>query len=318
MLDIVIGALLVVLVIRGWMRGLVREVLGLVVIVVGTLVAFRLSTPTGRVIASMSGSSPDAARVAAGIIIFLAVSVGAAIVSRLLHRGIRALPGLSTLNRVGGAAFAVSAFLLLVTLIVSLARLMPLPQTVADELDRSEVVAVLTDPGGLPQNIVGILSGDRVMGLALRIHRLTGSPVIVVAPGEEVQIPSWAGRPLLVPGAATTVMGLINRARASASADAVLRSDALDGAAAVLAKEMVVSGRAVVMTDGELRAFLNGRGIPTVVRGEIVAVAASPESAHSGIAHHRSKTLLEPRFNKVGVAVVRGSLGFVVVELFAG
>ena len=58
MLDLVLGALLVGLGIRGWMRGLVKEVISLAVLVVGTILAFRLSTPLGRVLAAMSARRP--------------------------------------------------------------------------------------------------------------------------------------------------------------------------------------------------------------------------------------------------------------------
>ncbi len=110
MLDLVLGALLVVLAIRGWMRGLVREIISLAVLVVGTVAAFRLSTPLGRVFAAMSGASPDATRYVAGIAIFIGLAIAAAVISRVLHLGMRVLPGVSTLNRVAGAGLSLLAF----------------------------------------------------------------------------------------------------------------------------------------------------------------------------------------------------------------
>ena len=69
MLDFVLGALLVALAVRGWMRGFVRESVSLIVLVVGLFFAFRLSTPGGAVIESLAGTSTDASRLAAGIVI---------------------------------------------------------------------------------------------------------------------------------------------------------------------------------------------------------------------------------------------------------
>lgn len=54
MLDLVLGAALVVLAIYGWMQGLVRAVISLAVLVVGTVASFRLSGPLGEVVADMS------------------------------------------------------------------------------------------------------------------------------------------------------------------------------------------------------------------------------------------------------------------------
>ena len=50
MLDFVLGAILVALAVRGWMRGFAREAIGLAVILAGLVFAFRLSTPVGAVV----------------------------------------------------------------------------------------------------------------------------------------------------------------------------------------------------------------------------------------------------------------------------
>ena len=143
MLDLILGALLVGLAIRGWMRGLVKEIISLTVLVVGTIAAFRLSTPVGRIFANMSGASPDASRYVAGIAIFFGVAIGAAIISRVLHLGIRFLPGVSTLNRAAGAALSLIALTLLVTLAVSAATVVTLPEGMQEQLDDSAVAATL-------------------------------------------------------------------------------------------------------------------------------------------------------------------------------
>ena len=96
MLDLILGALLVGLAVRGWWRGLLREAIGLGVIVVGMVVSFRLSTPVGDVVESLAGVSPEIARLIGGVVIFLLIAVGAALISRVLHKGLRFVPGLPT------------------------------------------------------------------------------------------------------------------------------------------------------------------------------------------------------------------------------
>ena len=77
-LFVVIFALLAA---RGWMR----EVIGLGVVVVGLFLAFRLSTPFGVVVESLVGTSADVSRLIAGIVIVLALGIGATIVANVLH-----------------------------------------------------------------------------------------------------------------------------------------------------------------------------------------------------------------------------------------
>lgn len=55
MIDLVIALILVGLAVRGWRRGLVREVIDLVSLVLGTFLAFRLSGPVGDFITDRFG-----------------------------------------------------------------------------------------------------------------------------------------------------------------------------------------------------------------------------------------------------------------------
>ena len=93
MIDFLLGAVLIGLLVRGWMRGLVREVIGLAVIVVGIFLAFRLSTPAGAVVSGLAGTSADVSRFIGGIAVFLIISVGGAIVSTSSTRGSGSSPG---------------------------------------------------------------------------------------------------------------------------------------------------------------------------------------------------------------------------------
>ena len=75
MLDLILGAALVILAIYGWMQGFVRAVISLAVLVVGTVVAFRISGPLGEVVAEMSGTSPDASRMVAGFGVLMLITM---------------------------------------------------------------------------------------------------------------------------------------------------------------------------------------------------------------------------------------------------
>ena len=107
MIDVLIGTLVVVLIVRGWMRGLLREAIDVGTLVVGAVVAFRLAPFAGRMLASLFGVSPDLARVLGGALLFVAIWVAASIAAFLITRSLKILPGLTTLNRFGGAALGV-------------------------------------------------------------------------------------------------------------------------------------------------------------------------------------------------------------------
>ncbi len=319
MLDLVLGALLVGLGIRGWMRGLVKEVISLVVLIVGTVAAFRLSTPLGRVIANMSGVSPTASRYVAGIIIFFALAIAAAVISRVLHLGMRFLPGVSTLNRAGGAALSLLAFTLVVTLLVSLATVIDLPEAAAEQLEESSVAAALTEPDGTPQRVLGFLSGDRVMEITLRIREVTGGDQAVALPGSPLDFPPTSPSDLeRLPGVEDVMFDLLNRERVEAEADPVARSAGLDQIAFDTAMQAYASGRATVPTDDELREVLNVAGLPSTSRSMAMVLAASPEAAHDALVSAVGDQLLPATSTKAGIAVLQGPMGLLVVEILAG
>jgi membrane protein required for colicin V production len=318
-LDLVLGALLVGLGIRGWMRGLVKEVISLAVLVVGTILAFRLSTPLGRVLAAMSGASPDASRIVAGLVIFLAVAVAAALLSKVLHLGMRILPGVSTLNRAAGAGLSLVAFALVVTLLVSLAAVVPLPQAVAAELESSAVADALTEPDGVPQQVLGYLSGDRVVEISLRIRNLTGDPTAVATTDTPIVVPPAAAANLKrLPAAEEVLLDLLNRERVAADVAPVLRTAGLDQMAFDLAMEGYGTGTVRRYGDGELRDRLNQLGLPSTAQAEFVALAASPEAAHAALVATPDVAMTPREYNKVGIAVLQGPLGLLIIEVVTG
>jgi uncharacterized membrane protein required for colicin V production/uncharacterized protein YkwD len=319
-LDLILGLILVGLVVRGWMRGLAREALGLAVVVAGTVVAFRSSGLVGPWVERISGASPDTARVVAGIAVFLLISIAAGVVSHFVHRGIQALPGLSTVNRAAGAALAAAAYVVVLTVVVSLLAVAPLPHAVADQVDGSVVAGRVTDPTGMPQRMLRLLAGDRVMQVVLELEELAGVPRVVPVPGETVEIPPAEASDLTVrPDDAAEIFEMLNRERVAAGVDPVIRSAALDELAQQRATDMYRSGKVARRTGG-LRDDLMDLGIPTVARAEVVALAATPASAHQGLHGDESAGAEQVGHDylKAGVAVVEGPLGLMVVEVLAG
>ena len=288
-------------------------------LVVGTIAAFRLSTPLGRVLANMSGASPNASRYVAGIAIFFAVAIAAAVVSRVLHLGMRILPGVSTLNRAAGATLSLVAFTLVVTLAVSMATVVDLPDALEEQLDESSVAAALTEPDGLPQRVLGFLSGDRVMEISLRIRDLTGSEQAVAVPGEPLDFPpADPGDLERLPAIEEVVFDLLNRERVGGDVDALPRSAGLDKVAFKLAIEGYAAGNVDVPTDTALRDVLNDAGMPSTSRSLLIVLAASPEAAHAALVQRMEASLERDEFTKVGVAVIQGPVGLLVFEVLTG
>ncbi|MGH8915180.1 MAG: CvpA family protein, partial [Acidimicrobiia bacterium] len=79
MIDFILGLFLAGLLVRGWLRGFVRESLDLVGLVVGLWVAFRLSGPLGEFVTERFGVSPEVATVGGGVVLFLLFGIAMSI-----------------------------------------------------------------------------------------------------------------------------------------------------------------------------------------------------------------------------------------------
>ena len=318
-LFVVIFALLAA---RGWMRGLIREVIGLGVVVVGLFLAFRLSTPFGVVVESLVGTSADVSRLLAGIVIVLALGIGATIVANVLHYGIKLMPGLSTLNRGAGVAFSVLAGAVVMAVVVSVFSLLPIPDGLAEELDDSTFASTVTDPDGIPQRLISVIAGDRVVAVVLEIQDLFGESVVVGPDSGSVRIPAAAPDELKgTRKAAANAFTQINRTRAANDASPLVRSDTLDDLALAYATDLYLEGRLSDL-DAEgatVLERLQAAGIPVQQADQVVALASAPRSATEALADDAAslEEIVDRNHLRVGVAAVKGPLGILVLVVLA-
>ena len=322
MIDFVLGAGLAALLVRGWLRGLIREAIGLGVIFAGTFFAFRLATPMGAVVSAMTGAGEDASRIAGGIVVFILVSTGGAVIGWIAHKGVRILPGLTTANRLGGAAFSGLAAILAATVVASVLTLLPIPNGASEALDESSLVSAMVDTDGLPQRLLGLVSFDRVLASALELQSVAGEHRLVAPERGRIDIEPAGNDELDVAGkAATRLSDLINVARVDAGVDPLARSQALDDVALDHALSLYTAGRLSHNSgDGRIDVRLKAAEIPVVVAGEAIALATSPRSAQELILDDPAGAadVANSAFRRVGAAAVRGPLGLLVVVVFAG
>lgn len=323
MVDFILGALLVALFVRGWMRGFVREAVGLGVLVVGTILALRLSSPVGGVVAGMAGTSPDTSRVIGGIVVFLLVSVAAAVVIRVAHWGMNVLPGVPTVNRLAGAALAVGGGALLATVILSVLAVAPVPDSFDDEIDTSFLAEELTDPDGLPQKTLGLASGDNVLASVLRLDDIVGAPRIS-DPGEDlVALPIPVDAKVVERRKkADAVFDLVNQQRVADGVEPLLRTDGRDDVAQAHTLAMYqgrwMAHAAPGGTDPAGR--LEAAGIHNVTNDELIGLGSSPASVVAAWAddERTAAILSNPAFSRIGIGVVDGPLGLMVTCVFTG
>jgi hypothetical protein len=322
MLDALIAVVLVLLPLRGWYRGFVHEAMDLAGLLLGTVLAFRLGPAVGSVVAAMARISDDAARLIGGLMVLFATGIGAALATRVLERRFR-LPGLNLINRTGGAVLALGFGAFLVILLLSLAVILPLPPGVSDTIDDSAIARSFTDPDGAPQEVFRGLSGDSIVSALLNLREVVGARRVVIEGDETVEFPAADPDRLDPdPDSASEIYRALNLARVQAGVDPLAFSPALALVAEAHAAEMYAGGyfSHVSPLTGDVGDRLADAGIVFSVAGENLALAATPSDVHDGLMDsegHR-RNLLHPDYRRVGVAVVKGPLGLMTVQVFTG
>ena len=113
------------------------------------------------------------------------------------------------------------------------------------------------------------------------------------------------------------MVDLLNRERVAANVDPLPRASGLDQLAFNLAMEGYAGGRIEVREGEDLRNLLNDAGMPGIDAVHTAVLAAGPESAHAALIGGDAR-LSVPSHKRVGVAVVKGPVGLLVIQILEG
>jgi uncharacterized membrane protein required for colicin V production/uncharacterized protein YkwD len=318
MLDFVLGLGLAALLVRGWARGFVREAFGLVGLVLGTWIAFALSPIVGDFLAQSFGVTPEVARVGGGVALFVLLSAGLSVGAYLLTK-MMSLPGLTTLNRVGGAAVAVGWGVAILLVVFNVVRVLPLSPAWEERIADSVVVDAIAGPEALPQQVFLAVAGDTALVALQEIQALFGESRVVPSGDEVVQIPPAPADEVRQAREETpAVVDEVNRFRAGAGVGALVESEALVQLAEQSSAEAYQTGQLGRDLDCVPEAV--DRGLRLVVCTELVALAGTSLAALDGILDSdEGKSLTaDPEFGRIGVSVAHGPTGQLLVVVLGG
>ena len=322
MIDFVLGLFLAGLLVRGWLRGFVREILDLVGLVVGLWVAFRLSGPLGVFLTDRFGATPEVATIGAGIVLFLLFGIAMSIAAHYLSK-VMNLPGLTLINRLGGAAVASAWGIAIVLVIVNVARSLPFSESLDQGLEDSTVAQAIAGPGAMPQRVFESLDTGGILGSLASIQSLFGSNRAAPEGDEALEIPP--ARPDEVRqlrDEVAEVIDQVNEYRTGQGLSALGQSSGLAEVAEERAVGMYTAGRISRNhpPGGSVADALAAAGIRLARVGENLALASSSRAAVDAMF---DSPIAVGHFNvagydRAGVSVVDGPTGRLVVIILGG
>lgn len=305
MIDLIAIAVLVLLVVRGWSRGFVRQALDVLTLIAGAVFAFRLAPVVGRFLTGILGWSPELARVLGGAALFLALSIGAGFVAAAIHRSMRRLPGTSLLNNIAGAGLGAVYALVLAIAAVTLLSALPLPEAVSSQLEESRVAAQVVDPEGPAQRAVVVMSGDRAVQSMIWLRSVAGDWLVSTGEGADLKLPVTAAEDAKPSTqAAARVVAAVDQARDENGMAPLRWSDDLAVIAVSRAGAIYRSG--TFDAERTLDQRLDGAGIVAADSAERLLMAPTVEGIGKAIDSAGS-------YDEAGIGVVDGPYGMVAV-----
>ena len=320
MVDFVLGLFIAALLVRGWLRGFVREALDLVALFIGLWIAFRLSGPLGEFLTDRFSVSPEVATIGACVVLFLLFGVAMSIAAHYLSR-VMSLPGLNLINRLGGAAVAALWGIAIILVVINLARVVPGGWDA--RFENSSVAQAIAGPDAAPQQVLETMAPDGVLGSLAAIQGLFGVNRIVPEANEVLTIPPAAPDEVRqVRDETAGVLEQVNEHRTGLGLSALGRSAGLDTVAESRAIGMYTSGR--ISRDyppgGSVATDVAATGIRLAVVGENLALASSARAAVDAMLG--SPTALSQfaltAYDRTGISVVDGPTGRLVVIVMGG
>lgn len=322
MVDFILGLFLAALLVRGWRRGLVREVLDLVGLFAGIWIAFRLSGPVGGFLTDRFGVSPEVAGVGAGIALFLLFGIAMGFAAHYLTKVMK-LPGLNIANRVGGGAIAAAWGIAILLVLINVGRAFPLPDSWDDALEESTIVDAIAGPDALPQATFERFATSDVLGSLASLQSLFGSARAVPEGNEVLTIPAARDDEVRqVREAAGDVLSWINEYRTGEGLGAFGLSSGIVAVAEERGVGMYRTGRISRNTPpgGNAADDLASAGIRLAVSGENLALASSPRAAFEAMLDSPTGLgqISIPGYDRVGIALVEGPTGTLLVVVLGG
>jgi membrane protein required for colicin V production len=142
-LDIVLIVILAVFTLIGLKTGIIKAVLSLAGLIIGVILAGRLYLPLSEQLTFISNAA--VAKIVAGIIIFIAVMIIAAVLARFL-KWVTSLVMLGWVNRLGGAVFGlVLAAILCGAALAFWVKAEEISPGIAEPITESSLAVILVD-----------------------------------------------------------------------------------------------------------------------------------------------------------------------------
>lgn len=143
--DLIIGGITIFFAVRGFQKGFVSELAGAVAVFVAIIAAFRYNGSFDETVTRFTGLTHGSAH-AVGLLIFAIVAYAIVMLIAWLLGRVAKLPVLGIANGIAGALLGACKALFGAFLVLYAVLFFPLPRDLQNDLHRSALVSLVTQP----------------------------------------------------------------------------------------------------------------------------------------------------------------------------
>jgi uncharacterized membrane protein required for colicin V production len=143
--DLIIGGITLFFAVRGFQKGFVSELAGAVAVFVAIVAAFRYTGSFDQTVTSFTGLTAGSAH-AVGLLIFAIIAYAVVMLIAYLLGRVAKLPMLGIVNGILGALIGASKALFGAFVVLYAVLFFPIPNDLRHDLQRSTLVALVTQP----------------------------------------------------------------------------------------------------------------------------------------------------------------------------
>jgi uncharacterized protein YkwD/uncharacterized membrane protein required for colicin V production len=327
-LDLIVAAVVVIALVRGWSHGSIREAFGLLGLLLGILAASLLVAPLASAIESLFSMDVNVARVTALGIIVGAVSLGFGIAGVRTATGIE-IPGPRWLDSLGGAIFGLMRSITLVVLFLygtigvsTSERGVP---GLGRALDESFTGAVLADESSPLTTFYDALltRSDDLRALTLWVRQSSvgqGSTFQDEVSADRLDFDGTNGPLEVSPQGERKMLQLLNEEREEDGLDPLGWCGDCSTVARKHSRDMYRNGyfSHIDLNGDDPFERMREAKIDYLAAGENLAIAPTIDEGHAGLMaspDHRAN-ILRPVFNEVGIGCFDGPYGLICTQVF--
>ncbi len=301
-LDAVIAVVIFFYIIAGLRRGFLVGLVELTGIIVSIGIPLFFYIPGGRILEDFGISQGYSGAFAFLIIFVIVISIFFAIANRL-YQGIPRQIRISGVNKFLGLFTGLLKGIVIVTLLIALVVVLPIPFVTSDHFEESYFGSPLLDAAAAASSLTANIFGEAFK------HAL-GFLTIETVEGDYVELNFTVADPVIDPEAEEEMLRLVNEERTLQGLPELVIDETIREVARMHSIDMFQRGYIGHVDPDGITPFDRMRegGVSFLTAGENLAFAPTVSIAHQGLMDspgHR-ENILSPHYSRVGIGVARG------------